>query len=262
MLCVRNSGEKRSFIEFEPYPCIILPGLAVANYEIHIWSARVDVHTSLVERLYCMLSPGERERADRFRFQNDRRRYIASHALLCHVLSVYRDEEAHVLRYRFGANGKPHVQGGPEFNMSHSGDLALVAVGGQRRVGVDVEALRVVDDAERIAARYFTAAERDALYRLPRKARPRAFLLCWTRKEAYVKALGDGLSMPLDAFQVTLAPGGSPQLWKTRGRPAERIDFSLYHLEPSPGYVGALAAQGMIGRVRARSLSLESVLTR
>jgi 4'-phosphopantetheinyl transferase len=151
------------------------------------------------------------------------------------------------VRFRYGPRGKPMLDaedGLLRFNLSHSGDLALVAVSLGRDIGVDVERVRPDRDLERIATRFFSAAEVAALLALPRAERAGAFYRCWTRKEAYIKALGDGLAIPLDSFDVAFAPGATAALLASRLDSAEARRWSMAALEPGPGYAGAMVVEG------------------
>src|SRR5262249_15269295 len=136
------------------------------------------------------------------------------------------------------------------FNLSHSHDLALLAVVRGRQVGIDVERLRMLDDAGRLVARFFSAWERDEFLALPQPERQAAFVGGWTRKEAYMKATGQGFSRPLEAFDVPLAPGVPPALLRVAGRPDEPARWTLSDLDPGPGFVAAVAVEGAGWRLR------------
>lgn len=189
-----------------------------------------------------LLSADERERADRLRFERDRRRYVVGRALLRTLLARYTAAPAEELAFGYGELGKPWLDAGPSFNLSHSGDVALYAFAAAGELGVDVE----LDDADfatdRIAERFFSPAEVSALRSLPPAAQPRAFLRCWTRKEAFVKARGDGLSLALDSFDVTLAPDEPAALLRTAWSRREPREWQIEDLsDPGGGYVAALA---------------------
>jgi 4'-phosphopantetheinyl transferase len=166
------------------------------------------------------------------------------------------------MRFAYGPKGKPDLApgsavGGIRFNVAHAGGLALVAVTRGREVGVDLEQVRDVD-VEGIAERFFSAREVAALRRLPPAIRAEAFFRCWTRKEAYVKATGDGLSAGLEQFDVSLLPGDPAAMLAHRGDPSEVGRWSLRDLAPAPGYVGALAVEGRGYRARWRDWSAPS----
>ena len=168
------------------------------------------------------LSPDERERADRFVFARDRDRFVAGRAFLRLLLAQYLGCEPRALRFRYGPNGKPALadeRSDLHFNLAHSGALAVCALARGSELGVDLERLRPIRDAEGVVRSAFSPREVARLESLPETARLRAFYEGWTRKEAFLKALGHGLARPLDSFDVTLGPGEPPRLLRTLGRP-------------------------------------------
>jgi 4'-phosphopantetheinyl transferase len=220
------------------------PPLAVG--EVHVWAAELD-HGSeaAADRL---LSPEERERAARFYFPRDRRRFAAARAGLRVLLGRYLKSDPSVLTFGYGPQGKPRVPGVRlRFNVSHSGGRALLAFALDRELGVDLEQERPLGDALALAERYFAPAETRVLRGLPESEIVPAFFRCWTRKEAYMKATGDGLTQPLDAFEVSLAPGEPARLLHVNGRPAEKQPFQLESLEPGAGFAAAVAVEGPVG---------------
>ena len=208
----------------------------------------------MVRRLRGELSTDEQERAARFHFEADQLRFIVSHAALRRILGAYVDGPPGDLRFAYGPKDKPRLVdecGGREvrFNLSHSGDVALVAVTGAHEVGVDVERIRELADRDRLARRFFSPQEVAVLERLPSENRSEAFFTCWTRKEAYLKALGGGISIGLDQFDVSPVPGEPAALLRHRTDPGETSRWSLHDLEPGPGYAGALAVETPCDRV-------------
>jgi 4'-phosphopantetheinyl transferase len=168
---------------------------------------QVDLDAAPAPQAVAALSESEWERARRFVFKRDRSRFIAAHAALREILAAQCAIPASMLEFQLGPFGKPVLaEGGLHFNLSHSQSLALIAVCEQAEVGVDVELLRPMPDAEALAETYFSAAERHALAALPPEARERAFLCCWTRKEACLKATGMGLSVDTRSFEVGISP--------------------------------------------------------
>jgi 4'-phosphopantetheinyl transferase len=195
------------------------------------------------------LAADERARAERFYFQRDRERFVVARAALRAILGGYLNSTPESLSFCYGSRGKPALaadcsQDAIRFNVSHSGDVALYAVTRAREVGVDVELIRPELNAERLAERFFSPREIDTLRTLPADLRRHAFFLAWTRKEAYVKATGDGLSLPLNQFAVSLIPGEPAALLSAEGDPREALRWSLRELTPGPGYVAALAVEG------------------
>jgi 4'-phosphopantetheinyl transferase len=213
----------------------------------------LDVASSRAESLGAALSPDERQRAERFHFEKDRGEFIAGRALLRTLLGRYLQREPSQLRFHYGASGKPRLAGEESalrFNLSHSHGLALYAFSRRREIGIDVEQIRSNADAEKIAGRFFSAQEVAVLRSLPEREKEKAFFDCWTRKEAYVKAKGDGLTAPLDGFSVSLSPGDPAALLDVRDDAAEVSRWSLRELDPGPGYAGAIVAEGNDWRLK------------
>lgn len=222
--------------------------LALSKDDVHVWRASLDLPASGVQSLQHTLAADELSRAERFHFQKDCKRFIVARGLLRAILSRYLDMEPGQLRFCYSPYGKPALATTPgqdiSFNVSHSHGLAFYAVTRGREIGVDLERIREDLDCEQIAARFFSPHENAVLRALPAKLKPEAFFNCWTRKEAYIKAKGGGLSSSLDQFDVSLAPGEPATLLKTRGDPEEATHWSLRALRPGPGYVAALAVEG------------------
>lgn len=210
---------------------------------VHLWQAHVDREAGEVARLRALLSPGEVQRADRFRFARDRDAFVVTRAVRRQVLAHHTGQDPRELTFLVAERGKPFIPDGPEFNQSDSGTVTLIAVGHTRRVGVDVEQLRDDVDCERLAARFFSPAEQAALRRLPAELRRRGFFACWSRKEAFIKAQGTGLSAPLHAFDVSVHPDGPAELLATRPDPDEAARWRLRAVDAPPGYAAALAVE-------------------
>jgi 4'-phosphopantetheinyl transferase len=211
--------------------------------EVHLWIFRLDPGPTDGE----LLAPCERARAERFHFQRDRDRFIAGRGRLRRILGAYLQQSPNLLQFCYGASGKPAVAGPLSFNLSHSGEFAALAVA-RFGLGVDIECVRPIEEA--VAERFFAADEVARLRRLPETQQTEAFFACWTRKEAYVKALGDGLSLPLDCFSVSLEPQESARLLRAGNDPAEPSRWQFHHFVPAPGFVGAIAARRRSWRVR------------
>lgn len=227
----------------DPPEQLPLPGAGV-----HVWRVSLTNAAEVAQRLRPLLAADERERADRFRFDRHRDAYTASRGTLRQVLSLYLSVTPEEIRFVYGAQGKPslanEVKGnGIEFNLSHSGEVALVAITQGRRIGVDVERIRSEVASDAIARRYFSAREVETLLALEERVRLNAFFACWCRKEAYLKARGDGLTHPLDTFDVSLAPHEYPTLLATYDDPGEADRWRLHALEAGPGYAAALAVE-------------------
>ncbi len=218
---------------------------ALGKDDVHVWTVDCEECADKVDELYRVLSADERERAQSYRRAADRDRFVVARGMLRTVLSRCLASEPQEIRFSYGTCGKPELPDqAVRFNLSHSGVLALCAVARDRAVGVDVERVRSIPEIDEIARRYFSSEEYLTLARLPQSLRARAFLECWTRKEAYVKARGEGLSFPLSAFTVAMAPGEPAALLENTVDPDEVYRWSFRGLEPAPGYIGALAVKG------------------
>lgn len=221
---------------FEPAPA---SGVALGTNEVHVWA--VPLHGS-GDAFAELLSPRERERAARFRFADHQRRFQIGHGALRAILGGYLGVDPTAVQFAQGPRGKPYLEGpGPFFNLSHSGKLALIAVA-DSEVGVDLEKVRHLESLTAIARRHFSPFEFAALDALDGDARELAFYRCWTRKEAYIKALGVGLSMPLDTFDVSL--GEQPELLACRDGHESPAEWSLVDASPGPEFVAAIALRG------------------
>jgi 4'-phosphopantetheinyl transferase len=216
--------------------------------EVHVWRATPVCPAERIDELATILAPDERQRADRFHFDLDRRRYVVGRGLLRTLLGHCLGTPADELRFDYSAFGKPSLAAGPrlplQFNVSHSGELVLIALTLGRALGVDVERIRPDIAADRIATQFFSANECEALATLAGDIQCDAFFSCWTRKEAYLKARGDGLSLALDQFDVAFLPGEAARLLETRHDPAEACRWALRQLDPGRGYKAALAVEG------------------
>ena len=203
----------------------------LASSEVHIWCVGLDVPPRACAGLLGTLTDDERDRSARFRFERDRQRFIVARGVLRDLLGRYLRTEPGQIRFVYNAFGKPLLSPGSgrlEFNLSHSADLALIAIAAHARLGIDLEYIRAQPDQADIARQFFPGAEVDYLSGLPSHLRPEAFFTFWTRTEAYLKACGEGLSGDLDgASNHPRAPG-----------------WSLHTLHPAPGHVGALAIEG------------------
>ena len=224
--------------------------------ELRVWLAPANLPPERVAALAAELAPDELARAARFHFERDRVRYIAARGSLRRILAGCAGVAPARLRFDYSPYGKPslaptaEMPAPPAFNISHSGEWALVAVRRAGRVGVDIEVIRPELARESIAERFFSPAEVAALRSLPAAEQGAAFFRCWTRKEAFVKARGEGLALPLDAFDVSLLPGEPPALLRLAGDAAAAAAWSM-HSPPAPaGYAAAVVVDGALGRIR------------
>jgi 4'-phosphopantetheinyl transferase len=230
-------------------------GPSLARGDVHVWRADLARLAAQTQELTDVLSPDELERIARFRFERDRRRFALSRAALRIILGLYLGSKPESVRFTHNSFGKPMVDAadarGPlHFNASHSHELALYAFSAEHEVGVDVEHIRAEFASEDVAARFFSRREVEALRGAAPELRARAFFDCWARKEAYVKARGEGLSYPLDKFAVSLAPGETAALLCDELAPEETPQWLIAELCPADGYAAALA-------VRSREVKLK-----
>jgi 4'-phosphopantetheinyl transferase len=226
---------------------------ALSDREIHVWCASLVVPASIQDSLYQTLASSERERTGRFHFVEHRNAYIVGRGVLRSILSRYCGIAAADVEFVYEEKGKPRISSQAiQFNVSHSHELALYAVAREPLLGVDVEWVRPMDDQENIAKRFFSAKEYAELMSLNQDQRSDAFFNCWTRKEAYVKAIGDGLSAPLDRFQVSLRPGEQALFVSIEGHVDRASEWSLFDVRPMEGYVGAVAVRGRGWQIRQK----------
>lgn len=215
--------------------------------EVHVWRVWLKRPPEELAQLADKLTSDELTRVRRYRLEGARQQFIASRAALRDILGGYLGLPPQDVRFSHGAMGKPHlaVDGPPiHFNLSHSHELALIAVARHCEVGVDVERVRRFDNQLPLAERFFAPQEVRALQELAEHMMPEAFFHAWTRKEALVKASGQGLGFGVDRIEVTLLPGEPAKLIRLDGCEKAAAAWSLLHVEPAPGYVGALALPG------------------
>ncbi|MEO8218659.1 MAG: 4'-phosphopantetheinyl transferase superfamily protein [Acidobacteriota bacterium] len=217
---------------------------SLSHDRIDLLATSLNIDSSALEEGCALLSVDERERADRFRFPRHARRFIHARAFMRRTLSWYLDRDPAALRFNYGPEGKPSLPFTISFNQSDSEELAVLAVTLSRQVGVDIESLRSIANAEELAHRFFSPGETRDLMAITEEERDRAFLACWTRKEAYLKATGEGLTRPLSQFRVVVDPCLEPRLISVELDPAEERRWSMAHLEPGVGYIGALVIEG------------------
>lgn len=218
--------------------------------QVHVWRVQLDLSEAGMSEMAKFLSVHEKEKAGRFYFSRDRKHYIATHGALRKVLSLYVKEQPALLKFFTNTYGKPHLEqiAGmmpvPQFNISHSHDMALFAIVKEGMVGVDVERINSDFASMEIAQRFFSPSEVNALRSLHGNEQINGFFNCWTRKEAYIKAKGLGLSLPLNQFDVELVPGKTPRLVASEFCPQDVGMLSMFSFKAKEDFAGALVVEG------------------
>ena len=219
--------------------------IVIRGNEIHIWQARLTRSSEELAEMRPLLSPDEIQRADRFVFERDRTRFTVARAILRLILESYEKISARNLRFAYSAAGKPSLMNGSSvsFNLSHSGDLVVYAFATGNAIGIDLEKINPEIDCQELAGRFFSTQENTALNSIPVESRIEAFFRCWTRKEAYVKALGDGLSLPLNHFSVSVLSDEPPFV---TGKP----DWVVHDLTVHPEYAAAVVVAAPVSEFK------------
>jgi 4'-phosphopantetheinyl transferase len=225
--------------------------------EVHVWRIKLDCSKPQPEAFNGVLSGEEKQRAERFQFSIDRVRHVVGRSVLRAILARCMKINADQLRFEYGAFGKPLLATASteiplQFNVSHSGELILIAITMGRAVGIDVERVRNDIEAETIAASFFSPHERRAWQSVPAPLRVHAFFDCWTRKEAFAKATGKGLSLRLDQFDVSFLPGQESRLMATGPNPGEAQRWVVQPLDVGPDYRAAVVVEGAGWQVKIR----------
>jgi 4'-phosphopantetheinyl transferase len=229
-------------------------GKRLVKDEVQVWLASLDIPTWKFEGL---LAEDERKRAERFHFERDMNRFIVRRGILRILAGCYTGVEPESVRFAYEKNGKPSLANGPNqkkifFSLSHSEGMAIYAFSRSRELGVDIERIRIITDMAKLIERFFSAREKAEWRALPNNQQKTAFFRGWTRKEAFVKASGDGLAFPLDGFDVTLAPNEPARLLRIAGKDGEASRWSLQDLRSNSGFAAALAVRGKTGNVTYR----------
>ena len=225
--------------------------------EVHVWTALVSASRASISALAGLLSTDEQVRAARFVRPEDRDSYVVAHGILRQLLGGYLAAPAAGLSFSTQAFGKPTLVPAASrptlaFNLAHSGDVILIAVTSGREVGVDVERIRPDLDMAAVAQTHFSRQEVAALNGMPLEERTEGFFRCWTRKEAYLKARGDGLGFPLDKFSVAFGRETEPEILWVSDDPMAKDRWSVSDLSVGPGYAGAVVCGGRPIRLVAR----------
>lgn len=242
--------------------------LVLLNDAVHVWKALLVQPDPIVQYLERTLSSDELAKANSFHSWYYSSRYIVSRGFLRIILSQYLHIDPRDVLFRYHPRGKPYIIDADnnsislEFNLSHSSDVCLYAITSSRRVGIDIERVRPIDEFEQISRKFFTKGESSTLTSVADDHRLAAFFECWTRKEAYVKAIGDGLMIPLNGFEVSVAPGEPARLMSVNESPTEVSQWSMKSIVPCPGYISALVVEGKNVHYYLFSATLDSGLGR
>jgi 4'-phosphopantetheinyl transferase len=227
-----------------------IPERELAAGEVHVWSLPLDISQCSLASVAEFLSPDERKRADRFRFEGPRIRFLAGRALLRVILGRYCNLPPERLRFHYGPNGKPELTpvegarrkcGALHFNLAHSEGVGVLAVTQTGPVGVDVEQVRRLLEFKELVGQFFSVREAAEFSSLPREQQPAAFFNLWTRKEALLKATGEGIARSLNRVEVSFLPGEPARVLSLPTEPWAGCEWSLVDLAISPAYAGALA---------------------
>lgn len=229
---------------------------------IHIWQTNLDVTPKQITHLQDTLSIEESQRATRFKFPHLQQRFIAAKGILRILLGKYLNQLPGSIKFSYGSYGKPELDpqlfstSSLQFNQSDSKSFALYAFTKQHPIGVDIECIRTDIEAFSLAKRFFSPSEIVALKNQPAEQQITAFFRIWTRKEAFIKAVGEGLSFPLNEFEVNLDEE-SAKLLSIRTNAMVAAQWTLLTLKPSSGYIGAVAVEDKIDQVKLFNYQLD-----
>jgi 4'-phosphopantetheinyl transferase len=228
--------------------------ITLAQGDVHLWRVCLNQPGPVVARLAGYLSEDEIERSASYRFSHLRRRFQVGRGVLREIISRYLRIAPNSLRFTYGEYGKSDLvpdqnPGDIRFNLAHSGETALYAITFNRSIGVDLEASRPIPDQDQLARRNFSPMEFSDYIGLEPTEKSPAFYRCWTRKEAFIKAVGKGLSFPLDQFDVSLLPDQPARLIAVRGDEWSASQWSMAEPVLGPGYVAALVIEGSLARI-------------
>jgi 4'-phosphopantetheinyl transferase len=226
--------------------------LILDDREVHVWRADLDLNESFQSSFLQLLSSDEKNRAKKFRFKKDCQRFITARGILRLLIGKYLEINPGEISFRYGEFGKPGVASNNslQFNISHSQNVALFAFTKKFNIGVDVEFVNPDIEVKEIATSFFSTNEIKNLLALPENQQTLGFFYCWTRKEAFIKAVGEGLSFPLDKFEVSLEPDKPAKLLATNWHPKDVSRWSIYSLSPERNFVGSLVIEGFVEQVK------------
>jgi 4'-phosphopantetheinyl transferase len=221
-----------------------VPAVLAAD-EVHVWALVLSRPSSQIQAMWQLLSAAEQARAKRFHFDQDRDFYTVGRGVLRTLIGQYEGGSAADVSFAYGEQGKPQLLDTDlKFNVSHAQGLALMGFCRGREIGVDLEMIRPLSDVNRLAKRSFSAAEYAEWTAVAEPQKMLAFFNCWTRKEAYIKAIGQGLACPLGSFAVSLRPAEPAQLLQVNGSQTEAAKWDLRAVTPAQNFVGAVLVEG------------------
>ena len=220
----------------------------LAPNTVHLWIVDIAEAANLLKDQDSQLSAIEMARAEKFRFASDRQRYTVSVTVLRQLCARYLDAAPQSISFRYGEYGKPALDSNADlrFNLSHSAGYAIIGFAKKDAIGVDIEHIQPIAEIETIARNFFSPAELKALSSLRGAELTRAFYRCWTRKEAIIKAIGSGLSFPLESFAVSVDDDNHAQVLETQWDPTECSRWRLFSFPPADDYIAAVAVKGKV----------------
>lgn len=238
------------------------PAFDLTGRRVEVWCLANNVVSGYADDLKALLSPFERERAARFRFEDDQYAFVATRACLRLLLARYTGTKPLQIQFKYGVKGKPSLLADPQlrFNVSHTEDVTVLAFTIGCELGVDVEHIHPMENLLDIAEHFFSAPEANELKTMPKAEQIRAFFLCWTRKEAYIKATGDGLSSSLSDFRVSLSPHEPARFIEFNNEPSSHQSWKLHNLDVGPNHAAAIAYRDDPRAVAVSSLLMPSEL--
>ena len=218
--------------------------MVINERDIHIYRHSLETSSELLREYETLLSRDELQKAYRYRFEKDKIHYITGRALLRIIAAEYLDEAPGKINFSYKNKGKPFIKGSAvKFNLAHSGGIAVYAFAKNMDIGIDTELVREMPDALKIAMRFFSEEEVKEISELSEDKIIEAFFNCWTRKEAFIKAVGEGLSFPLKDFTVTLKLGDEPKLRSIKNNSDEAKEWSVFKLDSPQNYITSLAVR-------------------
>ena len=225
------------------------PHMTLASQEIHVWKVPLRPPEIWLKKLKNLLNGEERERAERYKAPARQEAFVTTRGMLRYILGWYLDTKPEHLKFDMGSHGKPYLVEPPtspgiSFNLAHSADLALLAITHDRQVGIDIEHHRQILDYAGMVKRICSPAEQSFLMKIPHESQLTAFLSCWTRKEAYTKAIGKGITFPLNTITVSLTRELPVKLLHVEGHADEPSRWTMCELFPGAGYSAALVGEG------------------